>query len=99
SAADYLIWIKANNTAQKSDLVIRPGESQVLPMAAGMAHIMSFDGRAGEKISISTATPSSEQIDSLLILVDSSLNPLTADDDSGGNMNASIKDFVLPSNG
>jgi tetratricopeptide (TPR) repeat protein len=96
SANDYLEWIKANVTSQKTDLTIRPGESQVVPMSAGLVYIMSFDGHAGQKVSITTATPSSEQIDSLLILADAKLNPLTADDDSGGNMNASIKDFVLP---
>ncbi|MEP6987017.1 MAG: tetratricopeptide repeat protein [Chloroflexota bacterium] len=99
SATDYLEWIKANLSDQKTDLTIRPGESQVLPMGPGLVYILSFDGHAGQKVTISTATQSNEQIDSLLILADGKLNPLTADDDSGGNMNASIKGFVLPGDG
>ena len=99
SANDYLEWIRANLTDQKTNLTIRPGESQVVPLAAGLVYIMSFDGHAGQKISVSTATQTNETIDSLLILADDKLNPLTADDDSGGNMNASIKDYVLPSDG
>jgi tetratricopeptide (TPR) repeat protein len=99
SATDYLEWIKANITDQKTNLIIRPGESQVLPMSAGLVYILSFDGHAGQKVSVSTATQPGEQIDSLLVLADGKLNPLTADDDSGGNMNANIKDYVLPSDG
>jgi len=101
SASDYLIWIKANvtDTKNETDLTIRPGESQVVPMSAGKVYVMSFAGRAGQKISITTAAPASEQIDSLLILADAQSNLLTADDDSGGDMNASIKNFVLPADG
>ena len=99
SATDYLVWIKANITDQKGNLIIRPGESQVLPMTAGLAYILSFEGHAGQKVNISTETQPGEQIDSLVVLADSKLNPLTADDDSGGNMNAAIKGYVLPSDG
>ncbi len=99
SAADYLEWIKANIADQKTDLTIRPGESQVVPLSAGLVYIMSFDGHAGQKITVSTTTQANEQIDTLLILADDKLTPLTADDDGGGNMNASIKDFVLPTDG
>jgi len=101
SADDYLIWIKANiNVAdQKTNLVLRPGESQVVPMAMGQVYIFAFDGLAGEKVTLSTSTPTDQQTDSLLILADNQLNPLTADDDSGGNMNASITDYVLPEDG
>ena len=99
SATDYLEWIRANLTDQKNNLTIRAGESQVLPMGPGMVYILAFDGHAGQKITISTSSPANEQIDSLLILADDNLKPLTADDDSAGNMNAIIKNFVIPTDG
>lgn len=99
SATDYLTWIGANLKDQKSDLVLRPGESQVIPMGAGLAYIFVFDGRAGDKVTLTTSTQPDQQIDSLLILADNQLKPLTADDDSGGNMNAAITNYVLPADG
>ncbi len=101
SANDYLIWVKANiNVAdQKTNLPLRPGESQVLPMATGQVYIFAFEGQAGEKVTLTATTPTDQQTDSLLILADNQLNPLTADDDSGGNSNASITDYVLPQDG
>lgn len=101
SASDYLTWIQANINvdAQKTNLALRPGESQVVPMAKGQVYIFAFDGQAGQKITLSTSTQKDQQIDSLLILADNQLKPLTADDDSGGNMNAAITDYVLPEDG
>ncbi len=101
SASDYLIWIQANINVdvQKTNLVLRPGESQVVPMAKGQVYIFAFDAQAGQKVTVSTSTQKDQQIDSLLILADNQLNPLTADDDSGGDMNAAITDYVLPKDG
>lgn len=99
SANDYFEWIRANLVDQKNNLALRPGESQVVPMSRGLVYIFAFDGVAGQKISLTASTRSDEQIDSLLILTDNQLNPITADDDSGGNANASISDYVLPQDG
>lgn len=99
SANDYLEWIRSNVTGDQTKLVIRPNESQVLAMATGKVYILSFDGEAGQKVTISTSTPKDHQIDSLIVLADEQLTPIIADDDSAGNMNATIKDFVLPISG
>jgi tetratricopeptide (TPR) repeat protein len=99
SADDYLTWVKTNIKDEKNNLVLRPGESQVIPMGAGLAYIFAFDGRAGDKVTLTTSTQPNQQIDSLLILADDQLKPLTADDDSGGNMNAAITNYVLPATG
>lgn len=50
-------------------------------------------------MTLTTSTQPNQQIDLLLILADNQLKPLTADDDSGGNMNAAITNYVLPANG
>jgi len=99
SANDYLQWIKANLVDQKTNLELRPGESQVVPMSKGEVYIFAFDGQAGQQVTISTSTQKDQQIDTLLILADNQLNPLTADDDSGGNMNAAITAYRLPTDG
>ena len=99
AANDYLQWVQAILNDQNTELTLRPGESQVVPMAKGQVYIFAFDGKAGQKITLSTSTQKDQQIDSLLILADNQLKPLTADDDSGGNMNAAITDYVLPEDG
>lgn len=99
SASDYLEWIRAILNDQKANLIIRPGESQVLPMAQGQVYIFRYDGQAGQKITLATSAPADQQIDSLIVLTDDQFNPITADDDSAGNMNATISAFVLPRDG
>ncbi|MBI1277786.1 MAG: tetratricopeptide repeat protein [Anaerolineaceae bacterium] len=101
SADDYLTWIKININVedQKTNLRLRPGESQVVSMGKGQVYIFDFEGQAGQTISLSTSTQKDQPIDSLLILADNQLNPLTADDDSGGDMNAAITNYVLPKDG
>ncbi len=101
AASDYLKWVRAiiNLNDQNTDLTLRPGESQVVAMAPGRVYVMSFQGHAGEKVTVKTATQPDIQIDSLLILADNQLNPLVADDDGGDNYNAVISQFVLPNDG
>ncbi|MCA0454489.1 MAG: tetratricopeptide repeat protein [Chloroflexi bacterium] len=99
AASDYLLWVQAILSEQNTDLMLRPGESQVVSMAPGRAYVMSFEGTAGEKVTVTTTTSNDQQIDSLLILTDNQLNPLVADDDGGENFNSVISDFVLPSDG
>lgn len=99
AANDYLQWVQAILNDQNTELQLRPGESQVVAMASGRAYVMSFQGTAGEKITLTTSVPENQQVDSLLILTDSQLQPLIADDDGGANFNAVIRDFVLPNDG
>lgn len=99
AASDYLQWVQAILNDQNTDLTLRPGESQVVAMAPGRAYVMSFQGTVGEKITLTTSVPDNQQVDSLLILTDSQLQPLVADDDGGQNFNAVIRDYVLPNDG
>jgi len=56
----------------------------------------SFSGRSGDQITISM---DSSDFDTFLTLFGPDDNYLTADDDSGGSLNAMIRRFVLPSSG
>jgi hypothetical protein len=58
--------------------------------------IFTFEGRAGDAVTI---TAESEDFDAFLTLSDASGSPLTTDDDSAGNLNARIENFVLPADG
>lgn len=40
SGIDYLTWLGANVKDQKTDLILRPGELQVISMGAGLAYIL-----------------------------------------------------------
>lgn len=56
----------------------------------------SFSGRSGDQITI---LMESRQIDTFLVLFGPDDRFLTFDDDSGGDLNAMIRRFVLPSSG
>jgi serine protease Do len=63
--------------------------------ADGLQH-WSFSGRSGDQITI---LMESRQIDTFLALFGPDDRFLTVDDDSGGDLNAMIRRFVLPSSG
>jgi hypothetical protein len=98
AVADYLEWIRSLQANLNRGLHLRPGESQVVQMQAGQLYLMSFQALAGQKVTISASARPNENTDPLLLLVDSS-NALAADDDSGGNTDALISDFVIPADG
>ncbi len=71
------------------------GESVSSVLVSGPnAH--TFEGQAGDVVTI---TLDSNDFDAYLRLLDSSGNELTTDDDSAGDLNAQIQNFVLPSDG
>ncbi|MBI3090624.1 MAG: Ig-like domain-containing protein [Candidatus Tectomicrobia bacterium] len=55
-----------------------------------------FSGRAGQRITLELT---SADFDAYLILFDSTGSPIAEDDDSGGERNSRILDFVLPESG
>jgi hypothetical protein len=56
----------------------------------------TFQGQAGQQVTI---TLTSEDFDVILTLKDTAGATLVSDDDSAGNLNARIKDFILPYSG
>jgi tetratricopeptide (TPR) repeat protein len=96
AASDYLEWIRRQQTDINTDLVLRPGESQVVQMKEGQIYAMSFRAKAGQKVTITASAHPGEKTDPLLVLLDSEFHPLVADDDGGGNFDSAIKDFPIP---
>jgi tetratricopeptide (TPR) repeat protein len=99
SAKDYFEWVRTQQTHINTDLMLRPGESQVVQLQAGQIYVMSFRAKAGQKVTISASARPGETTDPLLILMDSQANPLVANDDSGENYDAAIQDYTLSAGG
>lgn len=70
-------------------------KSQILPVDNSFFDLYSFEGKAGQRVTIDMK---SEEIDSYLILLGPNQQEITQDDDSGGNKNARIT-VTLPVDG
>lgn len=71
------------------------GDSKVLPVDNSYYDLYSFEGKEGQQLTIEMI---SDDIDSYLILLNSSNRELAQDDDSGGDRNAQIR-ITLPEDG
>lgn len=99
AAADYFHWVMNVASDQTSGLELRAGESLVVQMRQGLIYAMGFEGHAGETISVSATARADQSTDPLLVLLDPDQKPLVANDDSGGELNARIENFVIPADG
>jgi tetratricopeptide (TPR) repeat protein len=99
AAADYLEWIRFQQTEINDQIVLRPGESQVVQIELGLVYIMFFEARANQVISLTASARADQGTDPLLVILDSAGNTLAADDDGGGNLDARISDFTVPADG
>lgn len=80
-------------------LFIRQGGAQEGSITAEQPlRYYRFEGRQNDIISISMDRISGD-LDAFLVLADANLRELTQDDDSGGNQNALIDEFLLPADG
>ena len=71
AAQDYLEWITRQQT-RGAEGPIYPGESQVLPMAAGIRYDLSFDAAAGQHVTLSAQAREAAGTDPLIVLLDAS---------------------------
>lgn len=99
SAEDYMQYARLIQTTVNTDLILRPGESQVVEMEAGLLFGMAFEGQAGQTITLTADARAPQTVDPLLILLQSNGDALVADDDGGGEYNARIDSFTLPADG
>jgi tetratricopeptide (TPR) repeat protein len=99
AAADYFLWIGAVQSRSVNLRQLNPGESQVLSLEEGVSYTLPFRAVAGELITLSATTRPDSEADPLIVLLDSNGDPAAADDDSGGETNALIEDYVVPADG
>lgn len=72
------------------------GDSDSATLTEQSNVVYTFDGKAGDVVTIELTSP---DFDAYLSLQDSSGDEIASDDDSAGNLNARIASFALPADG
>ncbi|MBI5671102.1 MAG: tetratricopeptide repeat protein [Chloroflexi bacterium] len=100
AAADFHEWLEriGQQTATYQGK-LNPGESVVAPLAAGKVYRFPFEAQAGQTLRLSATAREGAATDPLIVLLDAQGNPVAADDDSGGGMNARIDAYAAPESG
>lgn len=75
------------------------GDTIEVEMAYRRVVEITFEGEAGQEITISAQDTDSDSVDPLIALLDPAGNPIAGDDDFGGQLNSQIDNFELPENG
>lgn len=75
------------------------GETIEVDMAYRRIVAISFEGEAGQEITISADDFGGTVVDPLIALLDPEGNPIAGDDDFGGALNSLIDNFELPEDG
>ena len=90
-----------SGSSRLAPLKMRYGESRTSTLSHGQyERYYSFDGAAGDLVTISMERGSSGDLDSYLILTDAEFSSITEDDDSGAEFQDSrITDFRISSDG
>ena len=96
AAADYLQWMELNQTRSIDEQTLTSGASVVVEMDEGWVHQLPFSGSEGQSVNVRA---DSFNADPLLVILDTAGQPLIADDDSGGSLNAAIIGYQLPADG
>jgi len=100
AASDYLQALNLGQTriftAPESTTT---SQSFTIQMGEGWVYHIPFEASAGQKVTAQARQTSTGGVDPLLVIVDADNTPLIANDDSGGNMNASIEDYEIPKDG
>jgi tetratricopeptide (TPR) repeat protein len=91
AAQDYLAWVQAiQRTENDRVLTLIPGVSQFFLLAQGDVFVLRFEADAGRSIRLSATSPADTPVDSLLVVLDPTGNPLIGNDDSGGRLDAAL---------
>ncbi len=100
AASDYLTWLDSIETRRISPTNDTPiNEPFAIDMAPGWVYNFELTAEEGQVLNIEAVRLDNAEADPLVILVNSDRQPLIADDDSGGDFNSLIQDFVIPSEG
>jgi tetratricopeptide (TPR) repeat protein len=101
AAGDYFQWITLNKTQQYvAPDPLTNNQSFTVEMGPGWVYNIPFQANEGQMVNIAASGVSQQQpVDPLLVILGVNGNPLIADDDSGGNMAALIRNYVIPEDG
>lgn len=101
AAGDYFQWITLSRTQQYvAPETLTSNQSFTVEMGPGWVYNIPFRASKGQAVNIAASAVSGQQpIDPLLVILDVDGSPLIADDDSGGNMAALIRNYIIPEDG
>lgn len=100
AAASYREWLnRVGARTSTYQLKLNPGESLVFSLEAGIIFELPFDAAAGQTLRLSATTREGATTDPLIVLLDPQGNPVAADDDGGGEMNARIDAYPVVETG
>lgn len=75
------------------------GDTLEVQMNYRRAFRVTFEGDAGQVVTITARDTQPTNVDPLIALLDSNGTPIAGDDDFGGNLDSQITDFELPETG
>ena len=78
------------------EAALEAGQSITVEMKHGLVARLSFAGERGQRVTIAARDFLGAGVDPLLVLLDTEGEPLIGDDDGGGELDALISDFELP---
>lgn len=100
AASDYLQWMLLNRTREfTASSAVTNDQAFVVEMRPGYMYSIPLMAMAGQEVSVTTSSLSQTPLDPLLVILDVNGEPLVADDDSAGNLDAAITDYALPEEG
>lgn len=100
AASDYFRWLqfsqtRANNIAD----TLTTSQQFIIEMAEGLVYNIPFEAQQGQTLNVTANHAPEGQVDPLVVILDTRGTALVADDDSGGNMDASIENYIIPRDG
>lgn len=81
------------------DGTIDLGETVPVAMDYGTVARLTFEGQAGQQVTITARDSLGDGVDPLLVLLDADGTPVVGNDDGGGELDALINNFELPEAG
>lgn len=100
AASDYLRWISLSETQRFTARgTYTTNQAFTVEMDQGWVYDIPFEAQEGQSVSVQASRLPDSDADPLVVIVDEGGTALVADDDGGGDMDAAIQDYVIPSAG
>lgn len=102
ASADFWMYAQITDTAYKNVDTVKSGDTPLqmpFDMTNGVEYNIPFEAEAGQQLEVS-ALSSDHAVDTLLLVLDTEGNPVTANDNqSDDNTDSAITGYVIPEDG
>lgn len=100
AASDYLRWLELTQTREnRASDTLTTSQQFVVEMTEGVVYNIPFTATAGQTVNVTANRTPNGEVDPLMVILDNRGAALVSDDDSGGNMDAFIENYVIPRDG